>query len=89
MGNARFENGGAYTIPDVLIYPSVWFAKSLFFAPCDPTGDILHSMSSTVVPRQHERFRKFWARLSKPQPQRRRRSRPGTAAELRRGFMAN
>jgi hypothetical protein len=31
---------------------------------------------------QRERFRKFWARLSKPQ--RRRRGRPGTAAELRR-----
>jgi transposase InsO family protein len=36
----------------------------------------------TVVRWQRERFRKFWARLSKPQ--RRRRGRPGTAAELRR-----
>src|SRR5437588_225921 len=31
---------------------------------------------------QRERFRKFWARLSKPQ--RRRRGRPSTATELRR-----
>jgi len=38
--------------------------------------------AETVVRWQRERFRKFWARLSKPQ--RRRRDRPGTAAELRR-----
>lgn len=43
---------------------------------------LLHVQADTVVHWQRERFRKFWARLSRPQ--RRRRGRPGTAAELRR-----
>src|SRR4051812_20917801 len=43
---------------------------------------LLYVQPDTVVRWQRERFRKFWARLSKPQ--RRRRGRPGTAAELRR-----
>src|SRR3569833_3751640 len=43
---------------------------------------LLYVQPDTVVHWQRERFRKFWARLSKPQ--RRRRGRPGTAAELRR-----
>jgi len=38
--------------------------------------------ADTVVRWKRERFRRFWARLSRPQ--RRRRGRPGTAAELRR-----
>jgi putative transposase len=43
---------------------------------------LLYVQPDTVVRWQRERFRKFWARLSKPRP--RRRGRPGTAAELRR-----
>jgi hypothetical protein len=43
---------------------------------------LLYVQADTVVRWQRERFRRFWARLSKPQ--RRRRGRPGTAAELRR-----
>jgi putative transposase len=43
---------------------------------------LLYVQPDTVVRWQRERFRKFWTRLSKPQ--RRRRGRPGTAAELRR-----
>ena len=43
---------------------------------------LLYVQPETVVRWQRERFRKFRARLSKPQ--RRRRGRPGTAAELRR-----
>ncbi|HEY3940403.1 MAG TPA: helix-turn-helix domain-containing protein [Bryobacteraceae bacterium] len=43
---------------------------------------LLYVQADTVVRWQRERFRRFWARLSKPQ--RRRRCRPGTAAELRR-----
>ncbi len=43
---------------------------------------LLYVQPDTVVRWQRERFRKFWARLSKPQ--RRRRGRPATAAELRR-----
>ena len=39
-------------------------------------------LTDTVVRWQRERFRKFWARLSNPQRQRR--GRPATAAELRR-----
>ena len=46
------------------------------------TTPLLYVQLDTVVRWQRERFRKFWARLSKPQ--RRRRGRPGTAAELRR-----
>ena len=42
----------------------------------------LYVQADTVVRWQRERFRKFWARLSNPQRQRR--GRPGTAAELRR-----
>jgi transposase InsO family protein len=42
---------------------------------------LLYVQPDTVVRWQRERFRKFWARLSKPQ--RRRHGRPGTAAELR------
>jgi transposase InsO family protein len=43
---------------------------------------LLYVQPDTVVRWQRERFRKFWARLSKPQ--RRQRGRPGTAADLRR-----
>jgi putative transposase len=43
---------------------------------------LLYVQADTVVRWQRERFRKFWARLSNPQRQRR--GRPGTAAELRR-----
>jgi hypothetical protein len=43
---------------------------------------LLYVQPDTVVRWQRERFRKFWARLSKPQ--RRGRGRPRTAAELRR-----
>lgn len=43
---------------------------------------LMYVQAHTVVRWQRERFRKFWARLSKRQ--RRRRRRPGTAAELRR-----
>lgn len=42
---------------------------------------LLYVQADTVVRWQRERFRKFWARLSKPRG--RRRGRPGTAAELR------
>ena len=42
---------------------------------------LLYVQPDTVVRWQRERFRKFWATLSKRQP---RRGRPGTAAELRR-----
>jgi transposase len=42
----------------------------------------LYVQPDTVVRWQRERFRKFWARLSKPQ--RRGRGRPGTVTELRR-----
>ena len=53
-------------------------------AGCGPIGDIPCFMSKQTPPSvwQRERFRKFWARLSNPQ--RHRRGRPGTAAELRR-----
>src|SRR5215472_3383648 len=43
---------------------------------------LIYVQADTVVRWQRERFRRFWARLS--QPQRRRRGRPHTAAELRR-----
>src|SRR3954470_22799881 len=43
---------------------------------------LLYVQADTVVRWQRERFRKCWARLSKPQRQPR--GRPGTAAELRR-----
>jgi len=43
---------------------------------------LIYVQADTVVRWHRERFRKFWARLSKPQ--RRRRGRPGTARELRR-----
>ena len=43
---------------------------------------LLYVQPDTVVRWQRERFRKFWARLSKPQH--RGRGRPGTSAELRR-----
>src|SRR5215472_11608122 len=39
---------------------------------------LLYVQADTVVRWHRERFRRFWARLSKPQ--RRRRGRPGTAA---------
>jgi len=48
----------------------------------DWRGPLLYVQPDTVVRWQRERFRKFWARLSKPQ--RRRRGRPGTTADLRR-----
>src|SRR5262245_43735511 len=41
---------------------------------------LMYVQADTVVRWQRERFRRFWARRSKP----RRRGRPGTAAELRR-----
>src|SRR5919199_4684166 len=44
-------------------------------------GSLLYVQPDTVVRWQRERFRRFWARLSKPQ---RRRGRPTTAAEIRR-----
>jgi putative transposase len=43
---------------------------------------LIYVQADTVVRWHRERFRRFWARLSKPQ--RRRRGRPGTAPELRR-----
>jgi hypothetical protein len=43
---------------------------------------LIYVQADTVVRWHRERFRRFWARLSKPQ--RRRRGRPGTGAELRR-----
>ena len=43
---------------------------------------LMYVQSDTVVRWQRERFRRFWARLSKPR--RRGRGRPGTATELRR-----
>src|ERR1700760_479834 len=43
---------------------------------------LLYVQADTVVRWQRERFRKFWARLSNRQRQRR--GRPGTAAELHR-----
>jgi putative transposase len=43
---------------------------------------LIYVQADTVVGWHRERFRKFWARLSKPQ--RRRPGRPGTGAELRR-----
>src|SRR5438067_4974222 len=43
---------------------------------------LIYVQADTVVRWHRERFRKFWARLSKPQH--RRPGRPGTAAELRR-----
>ena len=49
---------------------------------CDWRQPLLYVQADTVVRWQRERFRRFWARLSKPQ--RRRRGRPRTAAELRR-----
>src|SRR6266513_4901584 len=49
---------------------------------CDWRKPLLYVQPNTVVRWQRERFRRFWARLSKPR--RRRRGRPRTAAELRR-----
>src|SRR3954464_13760182 len=49
---------------------------------CDWRTTLRYVQADTVVRWQRERFRKFWARLSNPQRQRR--GRPGTAAELRR-----
>src|SRR3954470_15729122 len=43
---------------------------------------LMYVQADTVVKWQRERFRRFWARLSKPR--RRGRGRPGTATELRR-----
>src|SRR3954447_23997969 len=43
---------------------------------------LMYLQADTVVRWQRERFRKFWARLSKPQ--RRHRGHPSTATELRR-----
>jgi hypothetical protein len=43
---------------------------------------LLYVQADTVVRWQREQFRRFWAKFSKPQ--RRRRGRPGIAAELRR-----
>ena len=48
---------------------------------------LLYVQADTVVRWQRERFRRFWARLSKPQ--RRGRGRPRTAAELRRLICTN
>ena len=49
---------------------------------CDWRQPLLYVQADTVVRWQRERFRRFWTRLR--QPQRRRRGRPCTAAELRR-----
>jgi putative transposase len=49
---------------------------------CDWRKPLRCVQADTVVRWQRERFRRFWARLS--QPQRRRRGRPRTGAELRR-----
>ena len=49
---------------------------------CDWRKPLRYVQADTVVRWQRERFRRFWARLS--QPQRRRRGRPRTGAELRR-----
>src|ERR1700739_3110044 len=49
---------------------------------CDWRQPLLYVQADTVVRWQRERFRRFWARLSKPE--RRGRGRPRTAAELRR-----
>src|ERR1700745_1563585 len=64
-------------------------AGSVRASGCKPPGrlgdwrqPLLYVQADTVVRWQRERFRKFWARLSNPQRQRR--GRPGTAAELRR-----
>jgi putative transposase len=48
----------------------------------DWRNPLIYVQADTVVRWQRERFRRFWARLSKPQ--RRRRGRPGTAPGLRR-----
>ena len=45
-------------------------------------GPLLYVQPDTVIRWQRERFRRFWARLSKPH--RSRRGRPATAAEIRR-----
>jgi hypothetical protein len=45
-------------------------------------GPLLYVQADTVVRWQGERFRRFWARLSKPRC--RRRGRPATAVEIRR-----
>jgi putative transposase len=45
-------------------------------------GPLLYAQADTVVRWQRERFRKFWARLSRVD--RRRRGRPATAVEIRR-----
>ena len=58
------------------------FWVSLRSAWSDWRRPLLYVQPDTVVRWQRERFRKFWARLSKPQ--RRKRGRPGTAADLRR-----
>src|ERR1700745_1099103 len=64
-------------------------AGSVRASGCKPPGRLgdwrqpwLYVQADTVVRWQRERFRRFWARLSKPQ--RRGRGRPRTAAELRR-----
>jgi hypothetical protein len=49
---------------------------------CDWRHPLMYVQADTIVRWQRERFRRFWARLSKPQ--RRGRGRPRTAAELRR-----
>src|SRR6516165_3706474 len=49
---------------------------------CDWRQPLLYVEADTVMRWQRERFRRFWARLSKPQ--RRRRGRPRTAVEIRR-----
>jgi transposase InsO family protein len=58
------------------------FWVSLRSVWCDWRHPLLYVQADTVVRWQRERFRKFWARLAKPQ--RRRRGRPGTPAELQR-----
>src|SRR5688572_24021713 len=45
-------------------------------------GPLLYVQADTVVRWQRERFRRFWARLSKPH--RRPRGRPATTSEIRR-----
>jgi putative transposase len=57
-----------------------WIALRILW--CDWRQPLLYVQADTVVRWKRERFRRFWARLSKPQ--RRGRGRPSTAAELHR-----
>ena len=58
----------------------VWIALRRFWSGW--RGPLLYVQADTVVRWQRERFRRFWARLSKPH--RRPRGRPATASQIRR-----